>query len=81
MYLHIHVLGQRNHSLTHSGIQFITWTQRFVQRLAEEGYEDGSAFCRPDGLRAKASDYQDTIFQKSICFQATTTIIDPGCSV
>jgi len=30
--------------LTHSGIQFFTWTQRFIQRLALEGYEDGWAF-------------------------------------
>jgi hypothetical protein len=48
--------------VTYSGIQFFTWTQRFMQRLAEDGFEEGWAFCRPDGSRAKASDYQDKIF-------------------
>jgi hypothetical protein len=67
--------------VTHSGIQFFTWTQRFIQRLALEGYEDGWAFRKMDGTRAKASDYQDNIFQKLEIVQATTTLIDPGCSV
>ncbi len=67
--------------VTHSGIQFFTWTQRFILRLAEEGFEDGWAFRRPDGSRAKSSDYQDNIFQKLEIIQATTTLIDPGCSV
>jgi hypothetical protein len=49
---------------THSGVQFFTWTQRFILRLAEEGFEDGWFFCRPDGSRAKVSDYQDNNFQK-----------------
>jgi hypothetical protein len=48
--------------VTHLGIQFFTWTQRFVQRLAEDGFEEGWAFCRPDDSRAKASDYQDNMF-------------------
>ncbi len=48
--------------VTFLGIQFFTWTQRFIQRLAEEGFEDGWAFWRADGLRAKASDYQYNIF-------------------
>ncbi len=65
---------------THSGIQFFTWTQRFILRLAEEGFEDGWAFHRSDGSRAKALDYQDNIFQKMEIIQATTTLIDPGCS-
>ncbi len=45
-----------------SGIQFFTWTQQFLGRLGQEGYKDGLAFRRPDGSRAKASDYQDNIF-------------------
>jgi hypothetical protein len=48
--------------VTYSGIQFFTWTQRFVQRLAEDRFEEEWAFHRPDGSRAKASDYQDNIF-------------------
>ncbi len=67
--------------VTFMGIQFFTWTQRFVRRLAEEGFEDGWAFRRADGLRAKASDYQDNIFQKLEIIQATTTLIDLGCSI
>lgn len=67
--------------LTTSGIPFFTWTQRFVRRLAQEGFEDGWAFRRPDGSRAKASDYQDNIFRKLEIIQATTTLIDPGCSI
>jgi hypothetical protein len=66
---------------TRSGIQFFTWTQRFIRRLAVEGFEDGWAFRRLDGSRAKASDYQDNIFRKLEIIQATTTLIDPGCSV
>ena len=66
---------------TRSGIQFFTWTQRFIRRLAVEGFEDGWAFRRLDGSRAKASDYQDNIFRKLAIIQATTTLIDPGCSV
>ena len=46
-----------------------------------EGYEDGWAFQRMDGTRAKASDYQDNIFQKMEIVQVTTTLFDPGCSV
>ena len=30
--------------VTYSGIQVFTWTQRFILRLAEEGFEDGWAF-------------------------------------
>jgi hypothetical protein len=48
--------------VTNSGIQFFTWTQRFLRRLGREGVEDGWAFRRPDGSRAKASDSQDNIF-------------------
>ena len=64
-----------------SGIQFFTWTQQFLRQLGQEGYEDGLAFQRPDGSRAKASDYQDNIFWKLEFIQATTSLIDPGCSI
>ncbi len=67
--------------LTCSGIQFFTWTQRFIRRLALQGFEEGWAFRRLDGLQAKASDYQDNIFRKLEIIQAMTTLIDPGCSV
>jgi hypothetical protein len=50
--------------VTCSGIQFFTWTQGFIYRLALEGFDDGWAFRRLDGSRAKASDYQDNIFHK-----------------
>jgi hypothetical protein len=64
-----------------SGIQFFTWTQRFIRPLALEGFEDGWAFQRLDGSRAKALDYQDNTFCKVEIIQATTTLIDPGCNV
>jgi hypothetical protein len=67
--------------VTYSGIQFFTWTQRSIWQLARDGFEDGWAFKRMDGSRAKASDYQDNIFQKLEIIQSTTTLIDPGCSV
>jgi hypothetical protein len=67
--------------VTNSGIQFFTWTQRFLRRLAQEGYEEGWAFRRSDGSRAKALDYQDNIFWKLEIIQATTSLIDPGCSI
>ena len=41
--------------ITSSGIQFFVWTQRFIRQLAREGFEDGWAFRREDGSRAKAS--------------------------
>jgi hypothetical protein len=66
---------------TFSGIRFFNWTQRFVCRLALDGFEEGWAFRRTDGSRAKASDYQENIFCKLEIIQATTTLIDPGCSI
>ena len=66
---------------TQSGIQFYTWTQRFVGRLALEGHCDGWAFKRVDGTRAKASDYMDDIFGRLEQLQATTTLIDNDCDV
>jgi hypothetical protein len=67
--------------VTRSGIQFFVWTQRFIRRLAREGFEDGWAFRRMDGSRAKASDYQNNIFCKLEIIQARTSLIDPGCSI
>jgi len=61
---------------TFSGIRFFNWTQRFVRRLALDGFEEGWAFRRADGSRAKASDYQENIFCKLEIIQATTTLID-----
>jgi hypothetical protein len=48
--------------VTNLGIQFFTWTQRFLRRLGREGFKDGWAFQRPDGSMEKASDYQDNFF-------------------
>lgn len=64
-----------------SGIRFFDWTQRFVRRLAAEGHEDGWAFKRLDGSRAKAADYQDNIFGKLEVIQATTSLIDPETNI
>ena len=66
---------------TRSGIQFYRWTQRFVGRLAMEGHCDGWAFKRPDGTRAKASDYMDDIYTKLEQVQASTSLIDTDCEV
>ena len=66
---------------TKSGIDMWTWTERFVKRLELEGYTDGWAFKRSNGERAKASDYQDTIFTKLEDIQNTNNLIDPGCNV
>jgi hypothetical protein len=67
--------------VTSSGIQFFTLTQRFLRQLGRDGFEDGWAFQRPDGSRAKASDYQENICWKLEIIQATTSLIDPGCSI
>jgi hypothetical protein len=67
--------------VTNSGIRFFTWTQRFLRRLGQEDFEDGWAFQRPDGSRAKASDYQDNIIQNLEIIQAITTLIDSECSI
>ncbi len=72
----IHIAGT-----TRSGIQFFTWTQHFIRWLAVEGFEDGWAFRRLNSSRAKATDCQGNIFRKLKIIQATTTLIDPGCSV
>jgi hypothetical protein len=67
--------------VTSSGIQFFTWTRRFIRQLKWEGFKDGWVFRREYGSSAKASDYQDSIFCKLEIIQATTTLINPGCSV
>jgi hypothetical protein len=66
---------------TRSGIQFFRWTQRFVGRLALAGHDDGWAFRRKDGTRARASDYMDDIYSRLEHIQATTSLIDPECDV
>ncbi len=67
--------------VTNLGIQFFTWTQQFLRWLGQEGFEDVWEFWRPDKSRAKASDYQDNIFWMLEIIQATTTLIDSGCSI
>ena len=66
---------------TNSGITFFTWTQRFINRLASDGRVEGWAFLRPDGTRAKSSDYRNNIFSKLEEIQATSLLIDPDCDV
>lgn len=66
---------------TKSGITFFKWTKRFVERLEKEGHVDGWAFKRPDGSRAKASDYRANIFQKLVEIQNTSTLIEDECDV
>jgi len=66
---------------TNSGIKFFLWTQRFLGRLAMEGQVDGWAFKRPNGDRAKASDYRYNIFTKLEKLQHTTNLIDPECRI
>ena len=66
---------------TDHGIEFFRWAQRFVARLTLEGREEGWAFQRTDGSRAKASDYKDNVFSKLETIQETTTLIDPLCDV
>lgn len=66
---------------TNSGIQFFTWTQRFVCYLARQGIEEGWAFQRSNGERARASDYKNNIFTKLEIIQNTTSLIDPSCNI
>jgi len=47
--------------------------------LATEGYEDGWAFKRPNGNRAKAVDYQNILFTKLEKIQETTNLIESEC--
>jgi hypothetical protein len=42
---------------TKSGIEFFKWAQRFVFVITANGRTTGWAFARPNGTRAKASDY------------------------
>lgn len=66
---------------TASGIQMFKWTQRFVTKLGLDGRVDGWAFARPDGSKARASDYKDDIFKKLEVIQSTTTLIDQECDI
>jgi hypothetical protein len=49
--------------------------------LELEGREGGWAFKRPNGERAKASDYHANIFQKLEELQATTDLIEDKCNI
>lgn len=67
---------------TDHGIRFFLWTQRFIGRLAVEGWTSGWAFRKEDGKkRAVASDYRENIFKKLEFLQGTTNLIDPACTV
>jgi len=66
---------------TNSGIPMFVWTQRFLNHLADMGYDDGWAFRRSDGERSKALDYRANIFKKLEIIQTTTTLINPECNV
>ncbi len=66
---------------TDSGIQFFTWTQRFIGQLARCGLTEGWAFQRKDGTRACAADFKSNIFEKLEVIQSTTTLIDPACNI
>ena len=66
---------------TNSGIKMFVWTQRFLNHMRDLGFEDGWAFRRPDGMRAKASDYRKNIFTKLEVIQRKTLLIDPECNV
>ena len=70
------IAGTTNH-----GIQMFCWAQRFVVILSRHGFEDGWAFRRQDGSRAKAANYREDIFTKLQQIQATTSLIDPECNV
>lgn len=49
---------------TKSGVEFFKWAQRFTFLLVQSGRTSGWAFARADGVRAKASDYRNTIFSE-----------------
>jgi hypothetical protein len=64
--------------VTSSGIEFYKWVQRFVHCLKRANRTEGWAFARPDGSRAKASDYRNLIFDKLVIIQETMpSLIDP----
>ena len=63
------------------GIKFFLWTQRFLGRLATEGYEDGWAFKRPIDDQVKAGDYQDNTSTKLEKIQETSNLIHPECKI
>ena len=66
---------------TQSDINFFTWTQRFLGRLAVEGHKNGWAYKRPNGDQAKTSDYHNNISTKLKKIQATTSLVDPDCNI
>ena len=66
---------------TNSGIEMFTWTHRFLVHMGDMGFVEGWAFRRPDGTRAKTSDYWNDIFKKLVEIQSTTNLIDAECNV
>lgn len=67
---------------TNSGIQFFLWAQRFVAFHILSGTHEGWAFHRPDGSRAKASDYSEHILSRLVKIQeARPDLIDPAIDV
>lgn len=67
---------------TKSGVEFFKWAQRFAFVLVERGRTDGWAFARPNGQRAKASDYRNTIFSELEEIQNECSgLIDPNVDV
>ena len=63
------------------GINSFIWTQRFTDNVSKDGRVEGWAFLRPDGTRAKVSDYRRNIFLKLEEIQATTNLIDPEYNI
>jgi hypothetical protein len=66
---------------TNSGITFVKWTQRFVGRLAMDGYCQGWAFKNKDETRAKSSQFMEDIYQRLETIQSETSLIDPDCDI
>ena len=49
-----------------SGIQGELWTRRFVETRARQGITSGFAFRRPDGSRARATDYEPGLHSRLV---------------
>ena len=68
--------GTRN-----SGINFLTWTQRFANKVSKDRRVEGCDVLRSDGTRARTSDYRRNTSSKHEDIQATTNLIDPDCDI
>ena len=68
--------GTRN-----SGINFLTWTQRFVNKVSKDRIVEGCDVLHSDGTRARTSDYCRNNSSKLEDIQATTNLIDPDCDI